>query len=600
MPAADYQTIAVMINSGRVAQARTQLARLLAKTPGDRNANVLMRHTLRRLGEHRQALYYAERALAQAPDDADLLSITGQSLADCGQIANAEATLRRALEHRPDHPLSLLALANIVGLAARFVETLDLCERALKGMPGEPTALGLYTSALVHLGRADDAVLTLKRAMLGQPGNLALLSLLCGSLNYATSTTGEDLIAAHRLFGRSLEQQFGPPGPAPSRPKDAERHLRIGAISADFRRHAIMCFFEPFVDRFDRARFDLFLYHNAGTEDDVSARIKAAPGVTWRTVAGQPAAQTAQRIRDDQIDILLDLSGHTGGGSPMVMHMKPAPVQACWVGYQCTTGLRAIDYRLVDSDTDPPGFEALSTETLWRMDPCHFCYRPPLPVSELPDPGPPPMTRAGSDGRPTLACFANMPKLNDRVVRVWARVLQRVPGAVLLLKNRGLTQESSRAAMVERFRAAGVNPDRLRIEGPTDGPRQTIAEYARVDVALDTFPFQGMTTICEAVLMGVPPITLAGATSGGRQGVPIMRAVGLESLVCDDEDAYVNAAAALLDDPARLTSLRASLRARLLASPICDEVAWVRRLEVALRQMWRAHVAGPADSGTRG
>lgn len=586
-----YRTIAVMIDSGKVAQARAALARILAKGPADRNANVMMRHTLRKLGEHRQALYYAERAMATAPDDPDLLSITGQSQFESGLAGEGERTLRRAIEKSPTHVPSLIALANLVGLSGRFVETAELAARALSQAQGEASAIGMLASALIHLGRADEAVVVLKRAMLEDPTNLALLSLLCGAQNYATRATREDIIAAHRAFGRAMDRAFKVDRTAHAGSMDPERRLRVGAISADFRAHALMCFFEPLVERLDRSRFDLMLYHNAINEDDVSARLRGHPGVSWLNVSAMTPDRVARRISEDRADILLDLSGHTAGGSLMVLHHKPAPVQASWVAYQCTTGLSAIDYRIVDSETDPPGFESLSTERLWRLDPCHFCYRPPMRAAALPEAGEPPVLREGSGGRVTFACFANMPKINDRVIGAWARVLRQVPRSVLLIKNRGMTQADARAALIERFRTAGVNPDRLLVEGPTSGASETIAAYSRVDVALDTFPFQGMTTICEALLMGVPVVGMMGMTSGGRQGVPVMKAVGLEDLLCADEDAMARAAGALVSDTQRLRELRSTLRDRLLSSPVCDEAGWVRRFETMLRQMWRERCA---------
>lgn len=587
-----YRHIADLIDAGRAEEARALLQRIIAKTPNERNACVLMRHTLRRLGEHQQALYFAEKALKHDPRDPDLLCLVAGSQFDLGQADAAERGFRTAVELRSTHFPALLGLANVVGLRGDFVESAALARRALELNPNDRSAMGLFCSSLIHLGRADDAVTTLKHAMLRDPTSIWLLSLLCNALNYAAESTPEDTLAAHKLFGRLVSKQvaLGPFAKRPAAPTtaDADRPLRLGILSADLRDHPVACYVEPILEHFDRDRLHIHIYHNSGMEDQVSARLKAYRAVRWTNVAPLAPAQIAQRLRDDHIDIALDLSGHTAGNSLLALHFRPAPVSLTWLGYASTTGLESMDYRLVDSTTDPASpaqFDALSTEKLWRLDPCFFAYRPPLSAADLPQPGPVP---EASQGKITFGSFSSMPKMNQRVINVWAKVLQSVPNSVLLMRSKGLSREESRQHLRQRFKDAGIAPDRLLIEGPTPNAAATLREYARIDIALDTFPFQGMTTLCEASLMGVPAVLMAGHTSAGRQGIPIANAVGLSDLVASSDDQYVDIAKALAADRPGRERLRDSLRPTFLASTVCDQVGFTRRFETALRQMFRA------------
>lgn len=587
-----YRHIADLIDSGRPEEARALLQRIISKTPGERNACVLMRHALKRLAHHDQALYYAEKALKHDPRDPDLISLVAGSRFDLGKSDLAERGFRAALDIKPTHHASLIGLANLLGLRGDLVEAAALSRNALERAPNDRSALGLYCSSLIHLGRADDAVTTLKHAMLRDPTSVWLLSLLCSALNYAADATPEDVLQAHKLFGRLVVKQIPTAGlkraAAPTRADEPDRPLRLAIISADFREHPIVSYLEPLLQHFDRDRLSVHLYHNASREDAVSTRLMAYPKVRWTNIAAMTPPEIAARLRDDRTDIALDMSGHTAGNSLLALHFRPAPVQAAWVGYASTTGLEAMNYRIVDSLSDPDSFDALSTEKLWRLDPAFYSYAPPVPQSELPEPSAPPELSAH---RLTFASFSSMPKINHRVISTWARVLSGVPNSALLIRNKGLAGEDARKHLYQRFADAGVSKERLLIEGPTPNAAHTLREYSRVDIALDTFPFQGMTTLAEAVTMGVPPVVLAGATSAGRQGISLMHAAGIADLVATSEDQYVEVAMALAADRSRRESLRRSLRSALMSSPIGDHAGFARRFETALRQMHRAATA---------
>ena len=329
----------------------------------------------------------------------------------------------------------------------------------------------------------------------------------------------------------------------------------------------------------------MFCYANLPRPDPVTARLqRLVPH--WRDIYKAPDAQVADRIRQDGIDILVDLAGHTAHNRLLLFARKPAPVQATWLGYPDTTGLKAMDHRLTDAHADPPGTtEHLHTEQLIRLPDCAWCFRPSEhapPVSE------PPMPRAGHI---TFGCFNALPKINAPLLRLWSEILLGVPGSRLLLKNAAVRDPSVQQRMRTVLEEAGVAPGRIELAGHIPEPAGHLASYGRVDIALDTFPYHGTTTTCEALWMGVPVVTLAGKTHASRVGVSLLANVGLPDLVARDPGEYVRIAAALGTDAHRLAEFRASLRERMAASPLMDATRFARNVEQAYREMWRAWCA---------
>jgi predicted O-linked N-acetylglucosamine transferase (SPINDLY family) len=381
------------------------------------------------------------------------------------------------------------------------------------------------------------------------------------------------------------------PAPPPG-PQDPERRLRIAFLSPDMRAHAVAWYLDTLFEYLDRSRFHLTAYYTGGAEDDTSRRLASLVDA-WHNVTSLSIPALDQRIRADSIDILLELSGHTRNHRLPLMQLRPAPLQITFQGYPNTTGLSAIDYHIVDSYCNPPGTEAFSVEKLLRIDPVWFCYKPapgPPPVAPLPS-----LSRAGTERETVFGSFNALMKLNDRTVAMWTRAVRETPGSRLLIKNLQLQQPQARELTRTRFEAAGVPPDRLEVIGHTGGHADHLATYNRVDLCLDSWPYSGMTTSCEALLMGRPVVTLVGETHAARVGLCILANVGLEDLVAKSEDDYVRLVTALARDPARLAALSTSLRERFLTSPVCDGPGHAARFGAALRQVWRDHCAAPAD-----
>jgi protein O-GlcNAc transferase len=303
----------------------------------------------------------------------------------------------------------------------------------------------------------------------------------------------------------------------------------------------------------------------------------------WRSVVGLSDDAVAQLIYDDRIDILVDLAGHTANNRLLVFARKPVPVQATWLGYPNTTGMSVMDYRFTDDVADPAGeSDRYYTERLVRLPQGFLCY---APLHGARDISPPPALR---EGRVTFGSFNNLPKVNGQVVEVWSKILSLAPGSSLVLKSKPLMDEGVRRRYLEMFSMCGVPAERILFEGYTRTTQEHLSLYNRVDIGLDPFPYNGTTTTCEALWMGVPVVTLKGNRHSARVGASILSRVGLEKLICATQADYVKAAVDLAADLERLKALRTQMRDRLIGSPLCDAESFAGMVEASYRTMWEA------------
>lgn len=456
----------------------------------------------------------------------------------------------------------------------------DLGERYPE-LPHVQLSLGYVLS---HMGHGAEGLAAYRRAIALRPEDLDAHSNLLLALNYSAAHSAEELFDAHRRVG----QLFVQPVAAPTPDRTGDRRLRIGYLSPDLYAHVVACFFLPIVARHDRARFEVYCYYTRDLNDAVTDGLRGLSD-RWADCAGLSDAEIARRIRADRIDILVDLAGHTAHQRLGVLALRPAPVQVTYLGYPNTTGLAAVDWRITDATADPPGAsDRLNVERLARLPRSFLCYRPG------PETDPVPPLPAASAGRVTFGCFNNLQKLSDPFLALAARTLEAVPGARLVIKSRPLQFESVRAHVAERFGRAGGDPARLELRAWASSVREHIASYGGIDIALDSFPYNGTTTTCEALWMGAPVVTLAGDRHASRVGASLLRSMDLESLVAHDEDEFVNIAAGLARDLAGLAGLRAGLRERLKRSPLMDESGFVRELEQAYLRMWQEKLEGSA------
>ena len=429
-------------------------------------------------------------------------------------------------------------------------------------------------NSLREQGRTDESIRVFKELLSRKPDYLDAWSSFCLTLNYASSITPEQLFKEHCACGARLSSVNSPARFAETIATSRERPLKVGYVSGDFRDHSVARFFGPVLAQHDRARIESVCYYNGPADDQVTTRLKGLAN-KWRYVRGVSDDQVINIIRDDRIDILVDLSGHTSDNRLTLFARRAAPIQATYLGYPNTTGLTNMDFRITDKWADPEGQERFYTETLIRLPGGFLCYGPPAecpPVNDLP---------ALKNGYITFGSFNNLAKVNDSVVALWARVLHKVPGSKLLLKNRQLTDANVRTRYLALFESSGIQPDRVLLLPPSPGEKEHLSTYNQIDIALDTFPYNGTTTTCEALWMGVPVVTLAGVSHASRVGVSILTRLGLASLVADSPELYERLCAFLSSDFNYLAKLRQGLRNAMQSSPLCDATGLTRELEDA-------------------
>jgi len=532
----------------------------------------------------------AEACFAQAvriqTDFAEAHNNRGNILSELGSLVQAEQSLRQAIGIRPDYAEAHANLGIVLRGLGRLAEAERCARRAIALQPGNAEAHNDLGVALFGLGRPTEAEGSYRRALSLNPGLAIAQGNLVFLLNCVAARSGAEIRAAHCEFTR----RFCPPAEMQTHPNacDPERRLRVGYVSADFRRHSVAFFFEPVLANHDHVRFEIFCYFNSAHADAVTQRLKSRAD-HWREVQALDDDALAALVRDDGIDILVDLAGFSANNRLTAFALKPAPVQATWLGYPTTTGLAQMDYRVSDGAVDPEGEEGMNEEQVVRLPGSYFCYGGPGLEPRL---GALPALR---DGLLTFGSFNNLAKLSPETLRLWARVLEAVPGSRLVLKTRALADESVAEELLDRFEALGIARERLMLSGWKASDEEHLQAYREVDIALDSYPYNGATTTCEALWMGVPVVSLAGATHASRMGRSILSSAGLGELAARTPEQYVEIAAGLARDLARLGALRTGLRERMRASALMDAQRFARDLESAYRQMWRSWCAGQAD-----
>lgn len=432
---------------------------------------------------------------------------------------------------------------------------------------------------LRQCGEAEAALAAFRQALELAPEERTYASDMLHALNFASGESAE------RIFEEHVSRVGRRGAPAPLKPHAVDlvpdRKLRVGYVSPDFNDPEIACLIEPVIEHHAGEFFDVLCYSDAQTESDDAWRMRACVDV-WHATALMNNDQLADRIREDRLDILVDLAGHAARGRRVALfEQKPAPIQISWLGYPCTTGLETMDYRITDRLLCPPGEERLSTERVLRMPDSAWCFRPP---QDAPHPAPLP---AAKNGTITFGSCRALAALSNHSIALWARVLRALPGSRFVLLDRGVRGVRGVAALLcERFRAEGVNPARTEFFEP-DPMTSAMPLYDRIDITLDAFPGAGIATTLESLWMGVPVVTLAGGTEASRSGASILAMNGMRDLIAGSDEEYERIAVALAADLQRLTLLRGELRRRLADSPLMDARRFASNLEMLYRQAWR-------------
>ena len=519
------------------------------------------------------------RSVALAPGSTDAHGALGAALLDQGLAADALCELERAIELAPHYALAHYNLGNALEMLARFSAAEAAYRRAIELAPEFPAAHNNLGKTLQLERRLDEAVACYRRAIDLDPADLKPMDNLLFAMHYQAGVGREELAAAHREYGRLHGGRWSGPPVDAGIDRDPERQLRLGFVSRDFSRHPVGQFSISVIEHLDQGACETVCYNDRPWADDITDRFRAAAG-SWCDVPHLDHDALAARIRADRIDILFDLAGHTAGNRLPVFARRAAPIQITWLGYEGTTGVPAIDHILADHFTIPPEAESDCTEHVLRMPDGFACYAPPL---GSPPVAPPP---AAGGAAVTFGSFNNQAKITGQVVETWAEILRRVPTSRLLLKYRGMDDAGVAAPLAGEFAAHGIDPARIDFGGVT-GYHENLRDYRRLDVALDTFPFSGGATTCDALWMGVPVVTCFGETFASRHGLSHLSNVGLTELIAADLDDYVAKAVALAEDRPRLAALRAALRARMAASPLCNGPRFASNLLAILRGVWQ-------------
>jgi predicted O-linked N-acetylglucosamine transferase (SPINDLY family) len=509
------------------------------------------------------------------PDRADAYINLGLILLNIGRVEESAEACRRAIELDPKNPNAHNQMACAYLAMERPEDAADAAECALELGPGHAGAANNLGAARMMQGRVAEAVVAYRRAVRLQPDYAGAASNLLFTLHYSDADA-ETIAAEHARWGKSIESGIGPPRQHRNN-RDPERRLRIGYVSGDFRKHAIEYFIEPILANHDRTKFELTAYANNFSSDATTQRLRAY-FTNWQPIHALSNEAVAELIARDEIDILIDLSVHTAGNRLGVFALKPAPVQMSYLGYPGTTGLTAIDYRITAGGLNRPDVNE-GPEKLLVLPHGYFCYQPPASSPDVTE------SPALSNGFVTFGSFNRLAKLSERAIATWTKILKTLPEAKLLLLSAGLGEPRTCTSLLHRFAAEEISPDRLILLPSTHeaGYREA---HQRVDIALDSFPYNGGTTTLHALWMGVPVISLAGQRAVSRLGLNILNSIGLHESVAQSEAEFVEKACALAADLTRLNELRRGMRQRLQSSPVMNGGQFTRDLEALYRQAW--------------
>lgn len=572
----------IYLRRGQLEESAEMLQMALKIKPDYVDAINNLAVVLRESGRPEEAIAAYDKALEYQPDSAQILVNLSTALRDMGQIERSTEMTRKAIALDPDCAAAYFSLSSNYQNLNQLDEAIENGLKAFELEPGNPAASCSLGYKLIERGDVEEGIEYIRKSLEISLDPTAFSSSLLAA-NYVPDFSPEEVTNMHRDWGVLVGENSEVRPHEFANKKDPDKRLKIGYISPDFRMHSVYFFAEPFLANHDKSEHEIIAYSALMRPDHKTLTAKVYMD-GWREVVGMGGRELVDLIRADEIDILVELAGHTAGNSLTQLIEKAAPVVISGIGYPCTTGLPTVDYRLTDSFCDPVGNEQYNTETLLRLDPSFWCYRPPQeapPVSDSP---------AARNGYVTFASVNTFSKVSPMVQEVWAKLLAAVPNSRLILQSSGTGSKTACEKIRSRFESFGVNPDRLILKGHS--PFNTfMAEFSEVDIVLDPFPFNGGTTTCHNLWMGCPTLTLAGVRHPGRMGVSIMNNVGLPEFVANSVEEYVQIGAKFASDIPRLVELRKTLRDRMEASPLRDEVGYTRRLEAAYRSVWQSYCA---------
>jgi protein O-GlcNAc transferase len=563
--------------SGRLAEAEQCYRRVLIDEPNNADALHLLGVIAYQVKRPGVAVELIERAIAINPSAAMYFNNLGNALRDMGERDRAAAAFERAIALQPDYAEAHANLGSARRDQARFADAVSCYQRALALNPSLAPARADLATVLKDQGRVEESIAEYERAT-KPPNHIPTAhSHLLYAMHASNRFSPLELFEAHKQWGARYAAVL--PAKPPARPRDGDRRLRVGYVSPDFRDHPVARFLQPILRHRDRDAFEVVCYSDVARRDETTAALRGLSD-EWHDLAALSDAEAAELIRQHKIDILVDLAGHTGQNRLLMFARKPAPVQITYLGYPDTTGMSAMDYRITDAIADPPGeADTRHTEKLIRLDGCFLAY---TLLDELP-----PVSPTVWNGHVTFGSFNNLSKISPRTIRLWANTLDGLPRSRMLIKATSLGDQATRDLAAERFAQWGLPMDRVELVGPARSQAEHLQTYARIDVALDTFPYNGTTTTCEALAMGVPVVSLYGTHHASRVGFSILSAAGFAGWATDDSAHFVRIARQVAGEAA---GWRSHLREQIRTSTLCDGRGIAGKIESAYRSAWRAYV----------
>jgi protein O-GlcNAc transferase len=535
-------------------------------------------NALKELNRLNDALSSYNKAIVLKPDYTEAFYNRGNALKELNRLDDALSSYDKAIVLKPDYSEAFNNRGNALKELNRLNDALSSYNKAIVLKPDYSEAFNNRGNALKDLGHFSEAECSYRQAIRIRPDNVTAHSNLLLNLNYIESMPIETVLIEAKRYGLLLSPITKPKFTSwkiNSNPKK----LRIGFVSGDFNNHPVGYFTEGLFKNLDLTQFDIYAFPTVAKIDDLTARVKIIFH-EWIPIVGKTDIEAATLIHQHGIHILIDLSGHTSHNRLPVFSYKPAPVQVSWLGYFATTGLPEMDYFLGDPHMSPKNEGEHFTEKVWNLSDTWFCLTPPsqpIPISDLP---------ALKNGYVTFGCFGNLSKMNPEVIKQWAIILQKTSHTKLLLKSKQLADIQFAMEIRDRFANYGINGDRLFLEGPTSRS-EYLEAYNRIDMVLDTFPYPGGTTSSEALWMGVPVLTLKGGRFLSHLGESIAHNTGQSGWIAEDLNDYINKAVFFSSDIQRLSSIRMTLRGRVLRSPLFDVHRFAKSFGAALWGMWR-------------
>ncbi|HLP85756.1 MAG TPA: tetratricopeptide repeat protein [Phycisphaerales bacterium] len=572
-----------------VRAGKTKDAFIIAKSLAERHADnfacvraaVLTAHAA---GDVGATVSFLRQAVAMRSADVGLRLNLAKALHEYGDTDAALKEIEQAVSIGPATPMMFIHARQMLAFEQRYMEGRAWLDRGLAIFPRD---VGLnFSRATEHLRLGEyEKALPMYDSLIAIAPHMAFFYLdRAYAMNYLPHVDAKQVLDAHRACGQFLDMAPDMSALWAGRNRDPNRRLRVGFLGPDFFRHSVAYFVEGLFEHLSRDRCSVYAYYTNRQRDGVTDRLERAADV-FRHVEQEKPDVLTQIILRDEIDVLIDLAGYTNVHGVTVMAARPAPVLATYCGYPNTTGSSRIGWRIVDSVTDPAGSEQYATESLLRIDPCFLCYRPEVDAPEV---AAAPHVRKGFV---TFGSFNAQRKFNRVTCGLWRDVLARVPGSRLAIKSINFTEAASIEFAREQLREYGLPIERVDVLPAAKTAREHLAQYGEVDIGLDTYPYHGTTTTCEALWMGVPVVTMTGDRHASRVGTSLLSCVGLQDWIATSPDRYVEIARRAASDGAGLRALRASLRERMATSALCDQAGFARKFEGAVRRMWEAWAA---------